>query len=381
MLSSRERILRTIAGDPADHVPMCFVLFSGLRSRCEGELDFCRRLLDLGVDVCVDLGGLPLGRRPEVQVRTTLLEGRPNPFLRQVWHTPAGELETVVEKTPDWPHGDRVPIQSDFVIPRAKKPLVAEEKDLGPLRYLLPDPTEDEIAAFLGGAEPLLAFAREHGLATRAGFNRLSDMLCWLCGCEWFATAHRTSPAVYQGVLDIVDAWQRKLLDATLQARPDIVVDAQWYATTFLSPSLYRRFILPPLRRRAEIVHEAGAKFCAIATTNVLPFADCLKEIGIDCLFGVDPIMGGWDLARAKRELGGAMCLAGGVNGYLTIVDGSADKVRAAVRKAIEALAPGGRFILAPVDDVRTEPESPPGTWERAWRNVQVMVEEWKRLR
>jgi uroporphyrinogen decarboxylase len=177
-----------------------------------------------------------------------------------------------------------------------------------------------------------------------------------------------------------VDAWQRKLLNVTLQARPDIVVDAQWYATTFLSPALYRRFLLPLLKRRADVVHDAGAQFCAIATTNVLPFAECLKDIGVDLLFGVDPIMGSWNLPRAKRELGGAMCLAGGVNGYLTIVDGTPDKVRQAVQDAMRVLAPGGRFILAPVDDVRTEPDSPPGAWDRAWANTLVMVEEWKRL-
>ena len=381
MLTSRERILRTVAGRDVDQTPLCFFLFSGLRRLCADGLEYARRQLELGVDVCLELGGPSLGRHREVQVETTLLPGEPNPFLRQVWRTPAGDLETVVERSPDWPHGDRVPIMTDFVIPRARKFLVQEEKDLGPLRYLLPDPTADEAAEFLSAAEPLRAFAREQGLATRAGFNRLSDTVCWLCGCEAFATMGRANPALFGGILEVVDDWQRKLLDVTLQARPDIVVDAQWYATTFLSPEIYRRFLLPLLKRRAELVHEAGAKFCAIATTNVLPFAECLKDIGVDLLFGVDPIMGSWDLPRAKRELGGAMCLAGGVNGYLSIVDGTPEKVRQAVRHAMEVLAPGGRFILAPVDDVRTEPDSPEGAWDRAWANVLVMVEEWKRLR
>jgi uroporphyrinogen decarboxylase len=129
------------------------------------------------------------------------------------------------------------------------------------------------------------------------------------------------------------------------------------------------------------MAHQAGARFCAIATTNVLPFAGCLKRLGIDALFGVDPMQGGWDLERAKTELGDRVCLWGGVNGYLTIVDGSPQDVDEAVERAMTALAPGGRFILAPVDDVRVDAPDADAAWPRVWQNVARMVEAWKRLR
>jgi hypothetical protein len=381
MLSSRDRILRSISGQPTDHVPLCMFLFSLVRERCSSDFEFYQKQMDMGLDVVVELGELPLARHPQVRVEVRVEKGSPNPLLRQIYHTPAGDLETVVEKTSDWPHGDQVPLMSDFVIPRSKKFLVTEEKDLAPLAYVLAAPSDEDVAAFARRADLQRSFAQKNQLATRAGFNRLSDMICWLCGCEQFATMGLTEPGFFQKLVDLIAAWQEKRIEAVLRARPDILCDAQWYATTFLSPALYERFLAAAMKRRVDLAHAAGAKFCTVATANVLPFADVLSGTGIDALFGVDPVQGNWDLAAAKRDLGGRMCLWGGVNGYLTILESSADEVRKAVADSMAALAPGGRFILAAVDNVRTEPDSPPGTWDRAWANMQIMVEEWKARR
>jgi len=46
--------------------------------------------------------------------------------------------------------------------------------------------------------------------------------------------------------------------------------------------------------------------------------------------------------------------------------------VRAEVREALRVLAPGGGFILSPVDNVR---EDTP----QARRNVGVLLDEWKK--
>ena len=67
------------------------------------------------------------------------------------------------------------------------------------------------------------------------------------------------------------------------------------------------------------------------------------------------------------------MCLWGGVNGHLTVEEGTPDEVQAEVRRAMEVLAPGGGFILSPVDNVR---EDAP----HARDNVGVLLDEWRRL-
>ena len=67
------------------------------------------------------------------------------------------------------------------------------------------------------------------------------------------------------------------------------------------------------------------------------------------------------------------MCLWGGVNGFLTVEMGTKTEVQEAVCNAIRTLAPGGGFILSPVDNVRD-------TSEHAWKNVRALIEAWKEV-
>ncbi|HUT57317.1 MAG TPA: uroporphyrinogen decarboxylase family protein [Phycisphaerae bacterium] len=380
-MTSKERILNTIDGRPADYAPLCMWHLTALDERCKDEDESIRRQLDLGMDVFAAMPGPPFQHHPEVRVEFRQEPAQPNPLLHKIYHTPAGDLETIVERTSDWPHGDEIPLMTDFVIPRARKFLVTGPKDLAPLRYVLADPDADGVEEFHRGAAAARQLADRHGLALRGGFNRLSDMVCWLCGCEQFATMGITAPEFLQSLIDLIDSWQRRRIELVLSERPDVLFDAQWYATTFLSPALYERFMVPALRRRVEMAHAAGARFCAIATANVMPFLGILRDLGVDVLFGLDPLMGGWDFARAKAEIGGQVCLWGGINAYLTVVDGAPADVDAAVERAMATLAPGGRFILSPVDSVRIDCDNPDARWPAVWANIERMAKTWKRLR
>jgi uroporphyrinogen decarboxylase len=91
----------------------------------------------------------------------------------------------------------------------------------------------------------------------------------------------------------------------------------------------------------------------------------------VDVLIGVDPRE--WDIVETKRLLGDRVCLWGGVNGHLTVEQGSEDEVRNEVREAMRVLAPGGGFILSPVDNVRRDTEV-------ARANVALLIDEWRRL-
>jgi uroporphyrinogen decarboxylase len=165
-------------------------------------------------------------------------------------------------------------------------------------------------------------------------------------------------------------------MEVMLDAGVDLFVRRGWYENaSFWSPETYRKFILPDLCRDAEIVHQAGAKFAYILTTSSTPLLGMLMEAGVDVLVGVDPVQGmGTDLAETKRLTAGRMCLWGGVNGFVTVERGTPKQVRNAVSQAIRILAPGGGFILSPVDNVR-DPS------EKAWKNVLTLIEAWKERR
>ena len=77
-------------------------------------------------------------------------------------------------------------------------------------------------------------------------------------------------------------------------------------------------------------------------------------------------------MVEVKRAIAGRMAIAGGINSGVTLASGSPDEIRQAVRAAVAALAPGGGFILAPVDALF--PDTP-------WASVAAMIEAWKEVR
>jgi len=382
MSNPRERLLDAIDGKSAGHPPLSFLLFSALQARCTTEGEFVQRQLEMGLDPFVSLPGVSTPFHPDVETEVQVENATPYPLIHKVYHTPAGDLECIVEKAWDWPHGDDIPLFSDFTIPRGRKFLVTEESELEALKFLFTAPSDQAISTFRDEARVLKGFADEHGLPTRAGFDRLGDTVCWLCGQIQFATMGLTQPELLAGVLDIIADWQRMKADVILEAEPDVYVQAEWYATPFLSPSLFERFLTPILSAKFRSIHEAGARVCYIGTADVMPFLDLLKRLGIDVLFGPDPISGHWDMPKAAQQCRTDLCLWGGVNGYLDVVDATEEKLEQAVRTAMATFGSNDRFILGPIDDVRIEPSEsdPDAVWQRICRNIKHMVRVWREL-
>ena len=76
-----------------------------------------------------------------------------------------------------------------------------------------------------------------------------------------------------------------------------------------------------------QLAHEHGARFGYIITSKAMPLLDLIAEAGVDVVIGVDPRE--WDLARTKAKIGDRVCLWGGVNGHLTVEQGSEEEVHA----------------------------------------------------
>jgi uroporphyrinogen-III decarboxylase len=102
-----------------------------------------------------------------------------------------------------------------------------------------------------------------------------------------------------------------------------------------------------------------------------MPLLDEFVEVGIDVVIGVDPAA--WDLQATKEILGNKVCIWGGVNGHLTVEQGSQAKIREEVRIAMQQLSPGAGFVLSPVDNVREYSSS-------IKENVATMIDEWQQL-
>jgi uroporphyrinogen decarboxylase len=153
----------------------------------------------------------------------------------------------------------------------------------------------------------------------------------------------------------------------------DLYIKRAWYEMSHLwTPASFKKFLSPILKADVELAHEAGAKFGYIVTAGAMPLLDLYLEAGVDTLIGVDPHE--WDMRVTKEKVGKRICLWGGVNGHLTVETGTEEDVKAEVQAAMDALTPGGGFILSPVDNVREHTLV-------MKHNVAALIEAWRDLR
>ena len=386
--SSRERMLAALNNQQPDHAPCAFMIFGALRSRCKDYAQFIDRQLDLGLDAFVELPprppvvvndyynlhGLPVRFDPRVTVKEWLEDqpGETMPVMVKEYHTPGGVLRTEVRQTSDWRWGDHVPLFDDYLVPRTIKFLVTQPEDLDALQYLLVPPTDAEIEVFHAESKAALEQACRHDLLVAGGWGAAADIVAWLMGFVNMIFTTVDQPGFMHALLDMIARWNRRRLEVLLDAGIDLYLKRIFYESTdFWSPRLYREFLLPILRADAELAHQAGAKIGGMMTTGTLPLVDLLVQAGLDVIIGIDPQV--TDLVAIKQKADGRIALWGGVNGYRTVEQGSKEEVQMEVYQAMEVLAPGGGFVLSPVENVRD-------TSDHAWRNVLVLVDEWQRL-
>jgi len=385
-MSSRERLLAALGCRGPDHVPCSFMLYGGLKDRCATYAAFVEAQLAMGLDAVVELPprppvvvndyynlhGLPVSYDSRVAVREWLEPGSPGqwPLLVKEYVTPAGTLRAEVRQTADWRWGDHVPFLDDYIEPRSQRFLVTGPEDLEPLRYLIVPPTHEEALAFHHESAPAVAQARARELLLAGGWGVGADVLGWLLGLQNLIYAVHDRPGFVQDFLGLVADWNRTRMSLILDAGVDLYIKRAWYENLdFWTPSSWRRFLLPITQMDAELAHSRGAKLGYIITSSCGALLPLLAEAGVDVVIGVDPRE--WDVAAAADQLGGRVCLWGGVNGHLTVEEGEEHEVRAEVRRAMEALAPSGGFVLSPVDNVRVDSE-------RSRRNVAALIDEWK---
>ena len=386
-MSSRERLLLTIDHSEPDHVPFLFSTFPPPLAPASSFSEFQRvgYFLRLGLDAAIRIDPpmffphavRPLGPDVRTMVWKEVLPGERFPVLHKEYETPGGTLRQTVRQTLDWPHGDDIPLFTDFCVPKSRsvKYLIEDQDDLDALQYLFPDPTEGERKAFVEEATSVRRFAEAHeALVLSGGFGFAplfgGDAIAWLCGIENVLLAAYDRPDFLHRLLDIVFGWNAKYIQLLAEAGgADVIAHRAYYeCTLFWSPKLYREIIAPLIRKEIELVHQAGAKFCYIMVEGFMPLLESFKDLGIDILLGPDPVERGMDLKRVKDEIGDRICLWGGVSEHVTLETLDRQRIEREVQEAIQTLAPGGGFILTPVDN------RPAMLWE----STTYMIEAWR---
>ena len=387
-LTSKERLLRAINYHPTDHIPLLLRFWSlggeedNIPFNWRDEVERVKNTTALGLDDTIQLEP-PLGYvenytpelLPDVQSTTELLppeEGEKYPRLRKIYETPSGQLQTIVVKTEDWPYDRDVHLFDDYNIPRLKEPLIKDEKDIPGLKYLLGEPTEQHLIEFRERARYLREQAERLGVLLDGGWSALGDAVMWLCGMERVLYGQMDCPQFIEKVLEAVFEWEMRRIEWLLEEGIDVMVHMAWYeGTDFWTPKNYRKMLKPRLMAMIEKVHAHGVKFRYIISRGWKPLMKDFLEMGIDCLAGVDPVQDKIDLREIKREIGGQICLMGGLNSAVMLNLWSEEQIRNAVREAVEILSPGGGAILFPVDAVFNN---------TPWEKVEILMDQWRKM-
>ncbi len=387
MMLSRERYLNAIRRQPVDHVPLYLRLWSmgegpdHIPFAWQEQVSRVENLLRLGLDDTLLLQP-PLGYTEEYKADAVpgliswverIPPGGPGeyPRLKKTYHTPEGDLTQVVKVTEDWPHGDQIMLFSDFNIPRHIEPLVKNLEDARRVHYLLAEPDAGALAEFCAQAQTLHLEAERLGVALDGGWTALGDSAVWLCGMENVLTWQMEQPEILETVLDALVEWELRRMDWLLKEGVDVMVHMAWYeGTDFWTPKNYRRMLKPRLQKLVERSHAAGVPFRYIITKGWKPLRKDLIELGVDCITGVDPVQDNIVLEDIKADPGGQTCLMGGINSAVMLTQWTEAEIRSAVDRALAVMAPGGGFILFPVDNV---------SCEFLWERVEIIVDQWKK--
>ncbi|MFA6470468.1 MAG: uroporphyrinogen decarboxylase family protein [Candidatus Latescibacterota bacterium] len=119
-----------------------------------------------------------------------------------------------------------------------------------------------------------------------------------------------------------------------------------------ISPAMWREFFKPILKRFSDLGHDFGMKTMFHSCGSVWSIIPDLIEIGMDGVNPVQPRPKGMDLASLKRDYGSRITFHGALDHQKILPFGTADEVRAEVRRVIDIMAPGGGFCLAASHDL-----------------------------
>jgi uroporphyrinogen-III decarboxylase len=259
----------------------------------------------------------------------------------------------------------------DFNPPRAVEHPVQAEQDLDALEYLFDVPDAAMLQRLRDEARQIRKDAGERGVVVEGRCTTGGDSMAWLCGFDHMVYHALDNPPFAHRLLDIIHRNETRRLEMLLDLGVvDIVVRRAWYESLrSVNLQIYREFLAPLIRHEADLAHQAGLPYMYICTAGTMGLLPVWKEIGVDIVWGVDPVQGDADLPRLKAEAGEWLSFWGGINSWVTLQRGSDAEIRESVEAAVRALGPGGGLVLMPVDALGAD--VPPHA-------VDVLLDAWK---
>jgi uroporphyrinogen decarboxylase len=124
-----------------------------------------------------------------------------------------------------------------------------------------------------------------------------------------------------------------------------------------ISPKMYREMVKPFHTDLIAFIKErTDAKVFFHTDGDVFNLIEDFIEIGVDILNPIQTSAGKMsDLAGLKERYGGRIAFCGAIDTHRVLPEGSPDEVQQEVRRVINALGPGGGYLLASVHSIMND--------------------------
>jgi len=141
---------------------------------------------------------------------------------------------------------------------------------------------------------------------------------------------------------------------------------------TLISPEMYRKLVKPRHKRLFSFIKEKAPNPYLLLHSDgsLYDIIPDLIGIGVDILNPVQVSARKMDSAKLKREFGDSLSFwGGGVDTQNILGKATPDEVKSEVKKRIDALAPGGGYVFAPIHNVQAD--VPPENFMAMWETLQ----------
>ena len=320
-MTSRERVLAAVRGQPADRVPVMYWINPHMACRMMAEYRpaqnpamqrwgrfLWRRFENRKMDGPELWRGLPLLLTDYANAEYALELGgdlaltaagaNAANFVQSVW-LQKGRLRF------RGPWGSQRGIGGGYM--EGGDPVIQSVEDLAEYRF----PVFDDYSAIRTFREdhPEACLVAETYGVQDASFTQLWEM-------SRMMVAMMDAPKAVKAFFQKFGDWSVDIARRSAQAGADVIMIFDDYGNTGrtqISPRMWREFTLPQLRRIIDAIHEAGAVAMLHSCGFVMPLLPDFVEAELDILQAFQPKAGN-DLAKAVDEFGDQLTFATGID-------------------------------------------------------------------
>ena len=191
-------------------------------------------------------------------------------------------------------------------------------------------------------------------------FHDLIDLL----GMEAFFFKMYDEPELVDAILTYVVDYYASVSQHIFDQAAD-VIDIFFIGNDFggqtgplMGEKLFRRFMLPHLKRLVNLGHDYRLKVMMHCCGGFAPLIPSMVEIGLDGLQALQPSARDMEPAKLKAAFGDKIVMNGCIDTQHVLIEGTPDLARKKTRQVMDTMKPGGGYVCSPSHDYLL-PETP----------------------